>query len=332
MLRESDIFFLKAHFKMNQRKSPARLSESSAFHPPLRWLSWNKSKGCFSKFPTGLSDNSIFFCRVDGWEAEQTKPKKISGPIQSDRVVDHVTSHSFQPKPVKSLQKHWREVKYGCQLFHMLCLSVCCVTAGENRGQSLSQRSQITLQGKVCPKYPKLRSRQSSVERCASQSLIVNNSLCKDQRHLINAAEVFMFSQSLCFYLLCQSTLSVFLFSAITCLLCFCLYLGANHRLKKEVVVKQHAVKMFATRWVYCIKLYQQKYSGKPLLIVQGSRTFRHWPQLLQDLLHRPLTSLMSVWCRNAAAAAPNCAVVECNNHQNKYNRIQHYILAFILH
>lgn len=61
MLSESDIFFLKAYFNMNRRKSPARLSESSPFHPPLRWLSWNKSKGCFSKFPTGLSYNSIFF-------------------------------------------------------------------------------------------------------------------------------------------------------------------------------------------------------------------------------------------------------------------------------
>lgn len=237
MLCESDIFFLKAHFNMNQRKSPARLSESSAFHPPLRWLSWNKSKGCFSEFPTGLSYNSIFFCRVDGWEAEQTKPKKISGPIQSDRVVDRVTSHSFQPKPVKSLQKHWREVQFGCQLFHMLCLSMCCVTAGENRGQSLSQRSQITLQGKVCPKYPKLRSWTLFLSKLDCAKIKVSHT----QRHIINAA-VFMFSQSLCFYLLCQRTLSVFLFSAITCLLRFCLYLGANHRLKKEVVVKQHAV------------------------------------------------------------------------------------------
>lgn len=93
MLCESDIFSLKTHFNMNQRKSPARLSVSSSFHPPLCWLSRNKGKESLSKFPTGLSYNSIFFLPVDGWEAEQTKPKKTSVPIQSDWVVDRVTSH-----------------------------------------------------------------------------------------------------------------------------------------------------------------------------------------------------------------------------------------------
>lgn len=202
---------------------------------------------------------------------------------------------------MKSLKKHWR-VQHGWRLFRMLCLSVCCVTAGENRGQSSSQRSQTTLLSIQNSKLDCAKMDVSHTQR--HYQAVIDEQVCFFSFFVNPFASTCCANiligrsspEAFCSHVLCNEMFALLLF-VFKCEL----QQAENEKNKQNRSGSSTACSQSVCYTVSELhSVAPREVFGKPLLIVQGSRTFRQWPQLLRDLLHHPLTSLVSVWCRNA--------------------------------